>query len=247
MKQFGKAIKSKWKLAVLIFSVGLITLSGCLKDDNNEMYQVSAVRALNAIPGSDHLDIGLNESWLNYGLETGEVEDFAYRDTLPYKRAWPGTRVVRVFERGNITSNGLLAAQNVQFMPGMFYSLYVVGFPDDVELIRTEDDLSEPISGEAKIRFINLSPDAPALDLGVEGGDTLLTEDVAFKEEKGFSAIAVGETYTFHIIDHASGEVVHSFEFRPDNKGVYTVWARGLLQNDGNDEELGFGHELIVH
>lgn len=233
-------------VATLAFAVGLVTLNGCLKDDNNELYQVSAVRALNAVPGSDQLDIALNESWLNYVPETDRVEDFAYRDTLAYKRAWPGMRIVRVFENGNATNEGLLAQKSVQFVPGQFYSLYVVGFEDDIELIQTLDDLSQPAAGKAKVRFINLSPNAPALDFGIDGADTLIANDIAFKEEKGFSAVQGGETYTFNIIEHGSSDIVHSFAFKPESGRIYTVWVRGLFENEENTE-LDLGHDIIVH
>ncbi len=239
-------MKSRWGFATLAFAVGLATLSGCLKDDNG-VYQVSAVRALNAVPGSDQLDVGLNESWLNYEVNTGAVEDFAYRDTLPYKQAWPGIRAVRVFERGNITNKGLLAQENVQFVPGQFYSLYVVGFEDDVELMLTEDNLSEPAAGKAKIRFINLSPDAPALDFSIDGAESLIAEDIDFKEVKDFSEVDGGETYTFKIIEHSSGDVMHSFEFKPESGRIYTVWVRGLFENEEKNTELDLGHDIIVH
>jgi len=238
-------MKSKWGVATLAFAVGLVILSGCQKDDNG-IYQVSAVRALNAVPGSEQLDLGLDESWLNYDLQTGEVERFAYRDTLPYKQAWPGVRSVRVFEGGNITNNGLLAKGSVQFVAGKFYSLYVVGHGGDVELMLTEDDLSEPKAGKAKIRFINLSPDAPTLDFGIDGAEAFIADDMAFKEVKSFSAVDGGETYTFNIIEHSNGDVVHSFEFRPESGRIYTVWVRGLFEN-GKNAKLGLGHDIIVH
>ncbi|PPL01422.1 DUF4397 domain-containing protein [Parapedobacter indicus] len=246
MRRFGETVKSSRAVAILIFAVGLVTLGGCLKDDNG-VYQISAVRALNAVPGSDQLDIALNESWLNYVPETGEVEDFAYRDTLAYKRAWPGARTVRVFERGNTTNSGLLAKENAQFIPGQFYSLYVVGREDDIELVVTNDDLSAPEGGKAKIRCIHLSPDAPPLDFEIEGaGDVVMVTDQAFKEASDFVAVDGGEAYTIRFEEHSSGNVVHTFEFTPKAGLIYSIWVRGLLENEG-DAALEFGHDIIVH
>lgn len=239
-------MKGKWKLTTLVLVIGLVTLGGCLKDDDNGIYQVSAVRALNAIPGSDQLDIGLNESWLNYDLQTNEVEDFAYRDTLPYKKAWPGTRTVRVVERDNATADGLLAEQEVQFVPGQFYSLYVVGMDDEVSVMFTADNLSAPPPAKAKIRFINLSPDAPGLDFGVEGADTLIANDIAFKGVNDFSVVDGDETYTFNVVEHNSGEVVHAFTFKPESNRIYTMWVRGLFES-ADDVTLALGHDILVH
>lgn len=246
MRRLGRVIKNRGLVATLACVLGLVTLGSCLKDDDSGVFQVSAVRALNAVPGSDQLDIGLNESWLNYDLQTERIEDFAYCDTLPYKQAWPGTRVVRVFERGNITNSGLLAQGSVQFVAGQFYSLYVVGLEDDIELMVTGDDLSEPAAGKAKIRFINLSPDAPELDFGIDGVETLIANNIAFKEVEDFSTVDAGEAYRFNIIEHGTGNVVHSFEFTPKSEGIYTIWVRGLFENEGN-AELDLGHEIIVH
>src|SRR5690606_2133332 len=194
-----------------------------LKDVDDGLYHVSAVMALNAVPGPGQLDIGLNESWLNYDLQSNEVEDFAYGDALPYKKAWPGGRTVRVFERGNTTDSGLLVKENAQFVPGEFYSLYVVGRDDDIELVVTNDDLSAPEEGMAKIRFVNLSPDAPPLDFEVEGaGDVVTLVDQAFKEASDFVTVDGGEVYTISLKEHSSGNVVHTFELTPKAGLIYS-------------------------
>ncbi len=247
MSRFIKMKTKKWGVAGLAFAIGMVTLTSCLKDNDNGVYQVSAVRALNAVPGSEQLDLGLDNKLLNLDLQTLEVEDFAYGDTLPYKRAWPGSRLVRVFERDNAPSNQPLAQGTAQFVPGQFYSLYVVGLPDDdVELMLTEDDLSDPGDGKAKIRFINLSPDAPALDFGIDGADTLIADDIAFKEVKAFSRVDADEAYTFNIIEHSSGNAVHSFAFTPKSDMIYTIWVKGRFENTG-DAALDLGHDIIVH
>lgn len=241
----GKMKRGSWIFAVVAIGAGMMTLSGCLKDDDNAGYQISAVRALNAVPGSESLDIGLDENKLNFDNVTGESEEFAYTDTLPYKNAWPGNRLVRVLDPADYPNAKPLAQGTVNFIPGQFYSLYIVGY-EKVELVVTTDDLSAPSEGKAKIRFIHLSPDAPSLDFGVEGADTLIASDKAFKEAAGFATIDVGETYTFNVIEHSSGDVLHTFEFAPERDMIYTIWIKGLLENTG-DAALDFGHGVVAH
>jgi len=243
MGRFGKAVSVRWGL-VLLAAVSILAFSACLKDDG-AVNQISAVRALNAAPGSAQLDIGLDQNQLNYDRQNMRTEDFAYGDTLPYKNAWPGSRWVRVFETGSGASTQPIAQGTVQFTPGKFYSLYVVGY-EDIELMATEDDLSAPGAGKAKIRFIHLSPDAPALDFAIAGTDTPLAADKVFKEVEKFSTVDADETYTFQIIEHSSGDVVHTFEFTPGSDMIYTVWAKGLFDNEG-DAALDFGHGIITH
>lgn len=226
-------------VAVIVF-----TLSACLKDDGG-VNQISAVRALNAVPGSPKLDIGLDGNKLNYDQNTGRNEDFAYLDTLPYKNAWPGNRLVRVFDPEDGPSAPPVVQGTVGFTPGKFYSLYVVGH-EAIELMATEDDLSAPAAGKAKLRFIHLSPDAPALDFGIAGEETLLATNKAFKSIEGFFAVDADEAHTFRITDHGSDDVLHAFEFTPKAGLIYTVWVRGLLEHEGS-ETLDFGHEIIIH
>ncbi|SFB94765.1 protein of unknown function [Parapedobacter composti] len=236
----------KWAFAVMVAALSMVMFSACLKDSGNEGYPVAAVRALNAVPGSELLDIGLDQNKLNFDQVSWRAEDFAYGDTLPYKNAWPGNRLVRVFEAGSPQGTQPLARQTVTFTPGRFYSLYVVGQDDDMEILSIEDDLTAPGQGKAKLRFIHLSPDAPSLDFGVHGADTLIASDKSFKEIEAFSLIDAGEIYTFDIIGHSSGDVLHSFDFEPKNGMIYTIWAKGLTA-DGADPAVAFGHGILTH
>ncbi|SEK33094.1 DUF4397 domain-containing protein [Parapedobacter koreensis] len=245
MKRFEK-LKSSRLLLFGIFVGGMMTLASCLKDDEQGSYQISAVRALNAVPGSASLDIGLDGKQLNFDNASGEDEDFAFGDTLAYKNAWPGNRWVTVFNPADYPNAEPLAQGTVYFTPGRFYSLYVVGYDEDTELMATEDNLSAPGAGKAKIRFINLSPNAPSLDFRVDDADTLIASNKAFKEVADFSAIDAEETYIFNIIEHSSGNVVHTFEFTPKQDMIYTIWVKGLFENTG-DDALDFGHDIITH
>ncbi|WP_257666221.1 DUF4397 domain-containing protein [Parapedobacter tibetensis] len=229
-------------LIIAAIVVSFIALNACLKDGDNGLSQISATAALNAVPGSEGLDIGLDQNQLNNRVLG---EEFAYGDTLPYKNAYSGRRLVRVFDPNRNQTTPPLAQGTVDFTPGKFYSLYVVGY-EEIQLMVTEDDLSNPSEGKAKIRFLHLSPDAPALDLEVEEVDTLLASNKKFKEVTEFSVIDAGDTYTFNIIEYGSDEVVHSFDFTPASGMIYTIWAKGLLENT-NDDSLGFGHGIITH
>ena len=245
MKKFGKARMGGWLTAGAMVLGGLI-LNGCLKDDN-DVYQISAVRALNAVPGSEQLDIFLDQNKLNFDDGVWQDEEFAYMDTLPYKNAWPNHRLVSVVDPKDYPNAAPLVQQAVNFTPGKFYSLYVVG-SESVEVLSVEDDLSVPTDGKAKIRFIHLSPDAPPLDFEVQTDidGPLLFRDVAFKEVTGFVAIGGGRTCRVEFVDHSSGNVRHAFEFALQAHMIYTVWVKGLLGNTA-DTSVAFGHGIFAH
>ena len=248
MRRFGKVQMNRCFLVAIVAAVGML-LGGCLKDDN-QVYQVAAVRALNAVPGSEQLDVFLNQNKLNFDNERWQDEAFAYADTLPYKNAWPDNRVVSVVDPADYPNAEPIVQQTVTFIPGKFYSLYVVGY-DDIEVLYTDDDLSDPAEGKANIRFIHLSPDAPTLDFEVttaeaEAEDPLRLDGYAFKEATDFAAVDGGVEHTIRFIEHGGEEVLHTFEFTPETGMIYTVWVKGLVNSD-DDAALGFSHGIVVH
>ena len=235
----------RWFLATAVVGVSFV-LNGCLKDDN-QVYQVSAVRALNAVPASEQLDIFLDQNKLNFDNIAWQDEDFAYTDTLPYKNAWPNNRLVSIVDPMDYPNAKPLIQKTISFAPGKFYSLYVIGY-DDMEVLATEDDLSDPADGKIKIRFVHLSPDAPSLDFEIREGadDPLFLSDRAFKEITDFVSVEGELAYTVNFIEHSSGDVLHTFEFTPEDGMIYTVWVKGLLGNTA-DAVLDFGHGIITH
>ncbi|MEC3881086.1 DUF4397 domain-containing protein [Parapedobacter sp. 10938] len=245
MRQIGKVWIGRWFFAIMMV-VTSAQLGGCLKDDN-ELYRVSAVRALNAVPGSTQLDVFLDRNKFNFDDDLRQDEAFAYMDSVPYKNAWPNNRVVSIVDSADYPHAKPLVQKTVNFIPGRFYSLYVVGY-DELDVLYIEDDLTSPTEGEAKVRFAHLSPDAPVLDFEVETGtdDPLRIADKAFKETTAFVAVDGNVAYEVNFIEHSSGDVLHSFEFTPETGMIYTVWVRGLKDNTG-DAALDFGHGISTH
>src|SRR5690606_10484495 len=137
--------------------------------------------------------------------------------------------------------------KTVNFLPGKFYSLYLVGY-DDVEVLYMEDDLTNPPEGKATIRFIHLSPDAPRLDFEIDAGtgEPFHIDDYAFKEFSDFMTIDGDSAYHIRFIAHNSEDVLHTFEFTPAAGMIYTVWVKGLVDNIG-DTTLDFDHGIIIH
>lgn len=237
--------KTKYIGSVALFAVLALTLSSCLKDGDEEPEMVAAMLAVNVVPGSDGLVLALDNNQFNH-VAAGEW--FAYRNIINYRRVFPGERLVRLFHPENVASNEEILRKSVDFDVSEFYSLFVVGTSDeDMEVVVVADSLRSPASGTARVRFANMSADAPALELGIEGRSDLLAGPTPFKGHSDYVVLDADETYQVFIRRAGNDEVVHTFEFKPQNRYIYTICTRGFYEGTDPDAATAFGHGVIVH
>ncbi|HOR00192.1 MAG TPA: DUF4397 domain-containing protein [Anaerolineae bacterium] len=109
---------------------------------------------------------------------------------------------------------------------GQAYSLVIVGTPANVQTLTLTDNLSAPPSGQAKVRFVHASPDAPAVDVKVAGGATLFS-NIAFKSASDYATVAAG-TATLQVTQAGSNNVVLTLPVNLNAGTVYTIYAVGL-------------------
>ncbi|SJN16929.1 hypothetical protein FM120_00230 [Sphingobacterium faecium PCAi_F2.5] len=236
----NKKIKMKKVLffgfSVIVF---MLTLNSCNKLDDDFTYvEISAVSAVNVVPGSAGLDIGLDQNKLNNNWEGV----FSYNRYLFYKNAYPGSRLVRVFDPRSNTGDTALVSKKVIFTPGKFYSLYVIG-KDKVDVLATEDDFGTLKPGYAKFRFMNLSPEAPKLTLTLNDVDSLAVKDKAYKDLTPFKTIKIADVYKLKINGAGMTELLG--DFKPEDKEVYTIYASGLTSSSDTNKKYGF--QIIKH
>lgn len=224
-----------------MLAIGALTLSSCLKGGEPTEIQVAKLAFLNASPESEGFDVGLDQRLVN--SVSSENNAFAYGDTLGYFNAFPGQRWVRIFEPEAAAGEQPLAQGVINLTPGQAYTVYVTGH-GELGLVASNDDLGAPATGKAKIRFINLSPDAPSLDFGIRGEEALIGSDKAFEKYSDFVEVDAGEAYTFDIAAHESGDLAHSFSLTLDEGGIYTIWAKGLFSDV---PEAAFGHGVMAY
>src|SRR5690606_6283810 len=118
-------------------------------------------------------------------------------------------------------------------------SLYIVNKAADPEYLLINDKLSNPATGKAKVRFLNLAPDATALDLVIED-ETTKFENKAFKAYTDFADITENTTATLKLINRANGNAVVATldDVELKSGGIYTIWAKGLLTTTETAQEI---------
>jgi hypothetical protein len=106
------------------------------------------------------------------------------------------------------------------------------------------DDREAPGGDTARLRAVHASPDAPAVDVTVEAGDTLF-DGVAYRESGTVEVPANDYTVQFRgDTESNDGDVVADFDVSLNGGTGYTAFAVGYLTPD--DEPADTGFDLVV-
>lgn len=163
-----------------------------------------------------------------------------FPDNTGYLSAGAGTRSIKVNASG--TSTTVIDA-TLTLDANAAYSIYAADVLSNITPVVLEDDLSAPASGKAHVRFIHLSPDAPAVDITLTDG-TVVFGDIEFKESTAFTPLDAA-SYDLQVRLAGTTSIVLDLPgiILEDGK-IYTVFAKGLVNGNGNQ---ALGAEIIVN
>ncbi|ANU24069.1 DUF4397 domain-containing protein [Planococcus donghaensis] len=144
---------------VLVFS---LLASGVLADGHT-----AKVRVLHASPDAPAVDVYVNGDLT--------LENVPFKADSGYMDVPAGTHDVEVFANGTeyAAGEGVLQA-DLAVEAGKAYTVAAANSLDSIEFVVAEDSM-EVTDGKAKVRVGHLSPDAPAVDVGVIDGDALFS------------------------------------------------------------------------
>ncbi len=216
--------------APAILLTAAILLSSCSKDEDIAQANVLVIHASPDAPGVDLLvdDVKQNTSALTYPQNTG------------YLKVNAGARNFKVNVAGTTTT---VINANVTLEQDKSYSVFAIDSVSKISAIVVADDLSTPASGKAHVRFIHLSPNAPAVDIAVDGG-AVVFPNTSFKVGTAFTPLDAG-TYDLEV--RVAGTQTVALDLDPINLEagkIYTVFAKGFLTADGAQ---ALGAEIIVN
>jgi hypothetical protein len=164
----------------------------------------------------------------------------AFPDNTGYLNVSAGSHNVKVNVTG--TSTTVIDA-NVSVTGGMSYSVFAVDSVANISALVLADDLTTPATGKAHVRFVHLSPNAPAVDIAVQGGGVVFGNK-AFKEYTAFTPLDAG-TYDLEVRLAGTSTVVLPLPGITLQAGkIYTVFARGFVGGTGAQ---ALGAEIIVN
>ncbi len=214
--------------ASAILAVSIFTLSSCEDDEKITYANVLVTHASPDAPGVDLLidDVKVNTQPLTYPNNTG------------YLDAETGTRNIKVNVAGTSTTviNG-----DLDLEVDKYYSVFAVDQVSEITALVLVDDLTMPAAGKAHVRFIHLSPDAPAVDVAVASSGAVVFSDIAFKESTVFTPLDAG---TYNLDVRVAGTSTVALVLPPvtlQAGKIYTVFAKGFLAGTGA-QALGVGN-----
>ena len=126
-------------------------------------YAKTAVRVAHASPGAPAVDIYVNGSRAFADVKLFDVTKYAILDAKTYN-----FKVVPAGQQSPVVIDATLALRDET--P---YTIAAINKLSNIAPKVIVDDLKAPAVGQALVRFVHLSPDAPAVDIAVKNGPTL--------------------------------------------------------------------------
>lgn len=217
-------------ISMICFVALVVVLSSCLDDDDNGGMQpipVAYVSIYHASPDAPGMDVYVDERAVNR-LE--------FTDYTGYLNFYTGDRRFKI---NPFNATNALVDTTFKFEDGGFYSLFIVNNLEKIEALTVRDTASTPESGKAKIRFINLSPDASALDVIFKDTTDPLFAEQAFKDPSDFIEVEAAKASLVLKASGSTEELVDLTDVDFRSGRFYTIIARGFVNPPaGNNNAL---------
>jgi major membrane immunogen (membrane-anchored lipoprotein) len=222
------------KLAVLLLATSFLFV-GCSDDDDNPTtpsLQKANVKVVHASPDAPGVDLLVDNNVAGANL--------TFPNNTGYLEVEEGTRNIKVNVSG--TSTTVIEA-DLPIEGNKNYSVFAVDAVANLSPLVIEDDLTSPASGNVHVRFIHLSPDAPAVDITTKDG-TVVFGNYDFKKYSAFPPLPAGSSDFQVRFAGTETVVLHFSGIALSNGSIYTVFAKGFVSGTGAQ---ALGAEIIVN
>ncbi len=216
LKRSGIALRVLTALALgSALVVGLVVSAGAQEDST------AMVRVIHASPDAPAVDV----------LVDGEraVEGLEFQSGTDYLELAAGDHQFQVVPAGGEAADAVIDAP-ATLEAGVWYSVVAVGTLDSIEPLIVTDDITEPAAGQAHIKLVHTSPDAPDADVAVVDGPVLF-EDAPYKSATDYLPVDAG-TYDLEVRATGTEDVALEVPGLALDAGVvYSAYAMGLVED----------------
>jgi len=179
------------------------------------------VRVIHAAADAPPVDIFVN------GQKA--VTALAFPKDTGYLSLPAGTYDVKVFVSPSAGTGIPVLQASLSVASGKDYTVLAVGevSKNTLALLPLEDNNAAPAAGQAHVRLVHASPDAPAVDVVVAGANTKIFSNVAYKGVGTYTPVPAG-TYNLDATVASTGATAKSVTgLVLRDRTVYTVIATG--------------------
>jgi len=217
------------KISLSVLMIAVLGTVGCSDDDNsmNPSESTASVLVVHASPDAPGVDLLVDNNVVN-------SQPLTFPNNTGYLSLTAGSHNIKVNAAG--TSTTVINA-DLDFGADMAYTIFATDTLANITPLVLQDNLATPAEGKAHVRFVHLSPDAPAVDVTLTDG-TIVFGNKAFGEYTSFTPLDAG-TYNLQVRLAGTSTVVLNLPGIELTGGkIYTVFARGLVAGSG-DQALG--------
>lgn len=207
----------RWGALGVLISCTML-LAGCDFDDdsNAQPIPVSDVAIYNAIPDAPELDVTVDNRLI-------VPRAYRFGDNTYYRNFYTGARKFQITPYG---ANNVVIDTTLTLVNQNAYSVFMIDEYSQARLLVTNDSAAVSEEGIAKVRLINLAPDAAPVLLRKKDDGSALIDSQPFTGASAFVSIDPG-VYDFEIVSQGgeSPLVVPDVDLRSGS--VRTIVVRG--------------------
>ena len=196
-----------------------VSFSGCSKS-NNGPSNIANVTFVNGCNGSSNIDTKVNNTKLV------AASNLAYFRYSGYQNVTAGASVaINLFltNQGTPLCNGTPA-----LTAGDYYSVFAGGIVTHPTFVVTTDDMTAPTTGNAKVRFINLSSDTLNESCFIGVGTSKLDSNISAGTSTPFFEVAATTGAQVLLQDPLKPTVLAEIASQPFSAGkIYTIMLTG--------------------
>ncbi len=183
----------------------------CFEIKNNS----SLVRIFHAAPQAQNIDVYVNDQMVFSDLAFGDFTKYVYLDEGEYN--------VSVYLAGQ--KDRPIINQMVDVSSQQIFTVAATGNLDNLGLLVIPDKVSKsPSQSYSSLRVIHLSPNAPGVDILVDGDK--LFEDISFEEGTDYVDLNPG-TYNVNVVLNTDKSIVLPLKVTLNPDKIYTIYIMG--------------------
>lgn len=213
-----------------------LVLTACLPDPP-EATLLGYVNIYNAYPDANgSLDVYLNGTQINKNQNQTSGTPFEYSKNSSYLNFNTGVNNLK-FNQYNTQTK--LLERDLSIETDGVYSLFLIKGDSGLAARFVRDKSDQATTTTSRIRFAQLSPDAPALDLVFKDSASLFVNS-SYKSISEFFSFKSG-TYSFQLKTSADGTALNTDEikFTLEAGKYYTIIAQGYTSSvTGNNNKI---------